>query len=61
MDFDLEKDKVYMKYYKRLLSLEAKAEKRNVGVWANSSKNLRPSLRNKLVNIFLELYHRIKK
>lgn len=68
MEFDLEKDKLYAKYYKRLLSLEEKAEKKNVGIWANESLSSdsklpprRTNLVKKLVNIFHRLYYRIKK
>ncbi|PSN37124.1 hypothetical protein C0J52_12594 [Blattella germanica] len=34
LDFDLEKDPRYIKYYKQLLSAENRAEKRGLGMWA---------------------------
>lgn len=34
IDFDLEKDPLYMKYYKQLLAAESHAEKKGVGMWA---------------------------
>jgi hypothetical protein len=37
LDFQLEKDPVYMKYYKQLLAAENCAEKRGLGMWADSN------------------------
>ncbi|KAJ9578856.1 hypothetical protein L9F63_004915 [Diploptera punctata] len=34
IDFDMEKDPMYMKYYKQLLAAENRAEKKGVGMWA---------------------------
>ena len=34
IDFDLEKDPLYMKYYKQLLAAENRAEKKGIGMWA---------------------------
>lgn len=35
IDFDLQNDKLYSKYYKSLLHLENKAEKNKVGIWSD--------------------------
>ncbi|XP_023710268.1 uncharacterized protein LOC111866017 isoform X3 [Cryptotermes secundus] len=37
LDFQLEKDPVYMQYYKQLLAAENQAEKRGMGMWADNS------------------------
>lgn len=37
LDFQLEKDPVYMQYYKQLLAAENHAEKRGMGMWADNS------------------------
>jgi hypothetical protein len=37
LDFHLEKDPVYMKYYKKLLAAENHAEKRGIGMWADNN------------------------
>jgi hypothetical protein len=39
LDFHLEKDPVYMQYYKRLLAAENRAEKRGMGMWADNSND----------------------
>lgn len=36
LDFELEKDPVYMKYYKKLLAAENRAEKKGLGMWAGN-------------------------
>lgn len=37
LDFQLEKDPEYMKYYKRLLAAENQAEKGGLGMWADGN------------------------
>lgn len=38
LDFQLEEDPLYMKYYKQLLKAENRAEKRGLGMWAESNR-----------------------
>ncbi|XP_065220340.1 protein C3orf33 homolog [Planococcus citri] len=66
MDFDLEKDKLYAKYYRRLIALEEKAERKSVGIWDDSSRDKERSSfssspkRHKLLKFLYKLYYRIK-
>lgn len=52
LDFNLEKDSLYLKYYKKLLSAENLAEKRGYGIWA-SEKNSTSYVFNKLGKIVI--------
>lgn len=63
IDFDLEQNKLYVKYYQRLLLLEERAEKKKVGVWADpdSCANFGNKVKDKMMNLFYEWYYKLKK
>lgn len=60
IDFDLEKEKVYLKYYKSLLQLENKAEKQRLGMWASREYTLLEKVTDKIWGMISDVRWRIR-
>jgi endonuclease YncB( thermonuclease family) len=61
MDFSLENDKLYSKYYKKLLKLEDKAEKQRVGIWSSgAAKHSFGKTKEKIINISRSFLYKVK-
>ncbi|XKL65011.1 hypothetical protein PGB90_005097 [Kerria lacca] len=55
INFALENDKFYLKYYQSLLKLEEKAEKKHIGVWSSTEYSTIVKIKNILRYIFYKL------
>lgn len=56
IDFDLQNDKLYSKYYKSLLHLETKAEKNKVGIWSDVEPKFLEKLKIKLIAALYKIF-----
>lgn len=59
-DFELEKEKMYLKYYQSLLKLENKAEKQRLGMWANTEYTLLEKVTNKVLALISGIRWKIR-
>ena len=51
LDFKLEKDEFYLKYYKSLLAEEQRAERKGAGIWADTKQPITRQLYNRIKNL----------
>lgn len=61
IDFALENDKLYLKYYKSLLKLENKAEKGRLGVWSNTTQTFMDRAMGKVGEALLNFFYKFRR
>ncbi len=61
IDFDLEKDKRYRKYYKTLLQLENKAERKRLGIWSNTEYTILEKAKDKILNVLVDIFYKFRR